>query len=72
MLVDLSHTSRQTQLDAMDESKVPVIYSHSSVYSICNHTRNVRDDVLDRVVVLKSIILMSSIWLVVIFASETK
>lgn len=46
MLVDLSHTSYKTMLDALDISKSPVIFSHSCVYSICNSTRNVRDDVL--------------------------
>lgn len=46
MIVDLSHVSHQTMLDALDESKAPVMYSHSSVYALCNHTRNVRDDVL--------------------------
>ena len=46
MIVDLSHVSHQTMLDALDETKAPVMFSHSSVYSICNHTRNVRDYVL--------------------------
>ncbi|CAF0784069.1 unnamed protein product [Brachionus calyciflorus] len=46
MIVDLSHVSYQTMLDALDESKAPVMFSHSSVYSLCNHVRNVRDDVL--------------------------
>ena len=46
MIVDLSHVSHQTMLDALEETKAPVMFSHSSVYSLCNHTRNVRDDVL--------------------------
>ena len=50
MLVDLSHTSYKTMLDALDISKSPVIFSHSCVYSICNSTRNVRDDVLLKLV----------------------
>ena len=50
MLIDLSHVSYKTMSDALEESKTPVIFSHSSAYSICNATRNVRDDVLDKLV----------------------
>ncbi|XP_014216059.1 dipeptidase 1-like [Copidosoma floridanum] len=46
MLIDLSHTARKTMRDALRTSKAPLIFSHSSAYSICNSTRNVPDDVL--------------------------
>lgn len=46
MLVDLSHVSDKTMKDAIEVSKAPVIFSHSSVRSLCNHVRNVPDDVL--------------------------
>ena len=49
MIIDLSHVSYRTMLDALDETKAPVMFSHSSAYSICNQTRNVRDDVLKKV-----------------------
>ena len=50
MLVDLSHVSYETMLDSLNVSLAPVIFSHSSVYSICPHRRNVPDDVLAKLV----------------------
>ncbi|XP_041850760.1 dipeptidase 2 [Melanotaenia boesemani] len=43
MIVDLSHTSWDTALAVLKHSKAPVIFSHSSSFSICNHSRNVPD-----------------------------
>ncbi|GAA2461592.1 MULTISPECIES: dipeptidase [Streptomyces] len=46
MLVDLSHVADTTMRDALATSEAPVIFSHSSSRTVCDHPRNIPDDVL--------------------------
>ena len=46
ILVDISHVSDKTFYDALEVSKVPLIASHSSCRSICNHPRDMSDDMI--------------------------
>ena len=46
MLVDISHVTPECMRKTLAVTQAPVIYSHSSAKTICDHVRNVPDDVL--------------------------
>lgn len=48
MLVDLSHVAATTMHAALDATRAPVLFSHSSCRAVTDHVRNVPDDVLER------------------------
>lgn len=43
MIIDVSHCGEQTFDDIIATSSKPIIASHSSVYAICPHSRNLKD-----------------------------
>jgi membrane dipeptidase len=44
VIIDVSHLGEQAFWDVIEESKSPIIASHSSVYSLCPHFRNLKDN----------------------------
>jgi membrane dipeptidase len=46
MMVDISHVGPETVKDVLEITTKPIIASHSSVYSICPHPRNLTDEQL--------------------------
>ena len=48
MIVDVSHLSDAGIYDILDVMKVPFIASHSNAKAICNHARNLNDDIIKR------------------------
>jgi membrane dipeptidase len=46
IMVDISHPSKEANLQAIALSKAPVIASHSGARALCNHSRNLDDEQL--------------------------
>lgn len=44
IMVDLSHAAEKSFYDALEISKSPIVCSHSSVRSLCDHPRNLTDE----------------------------
>ena len=44
VIIDVSHAGEQAFWDVVDQSQEPIIASHSSVYALCHHYRNLKDD----------------------------
>lgn len=49
MIVDLAHVTDKVMHQVLDITKAPIVFSHSNARALCDHPRNVPDDVLLRV-----------------------
>ncbi|KAJ7986034.1 hypothetical protein DPEC_G00346630 [Dallia pectoralis] len=59
MLIDLAHVSERVMNQVLDLSKAPVIFSHSSAYTLCPNKRNVPNEVLLKVQDKKGIVMVN-------------
>eukprot|EP01080_Neovahlkampfia_damariscottae_P005548 gene5548-9367_t len=69
MMVDISHVSPKVMNMTLDISRSPVIFSHSGVYSLCKHFRNVPDFIIKRLKFLDGVIMIP---FYPVFVSETE
>lgn len=49
IMIDVSHPSKQANLQAIALSKAPVIASHSGARALCDHSRNLDDEQLEAI-----------------------
>jgi membrane dipeptidase len=49
MMVDCAHVSDDAMRQVLDISAAPVVFSHSNARALCDHPRNIPDDVLEMV-----------------------
>lgn len=47
IMIDLSHPSKEANKQMIQLSKAPVIASHSGARALCNHSRNLDDELLE-------------------------
>ena len=47
IIIDISHPSKQANMQAIQLSKAPVIASHSGARALCDHSRNLDDEQLE-------------------------
>jgi len=48
IMVDCAHVSADAMRQVLDVSSAPIVFSHSNARALCDHPRNVPDDVLAR------------------------
>lgn len=61
MVVDVAHTSRDTMVQAAEESRAPIVSTHSCVSALCDHSRNMTDWQLDVIRDVKGVIQITAV-----------
>jgi len=61
MLVDIAHTSRDTMVQAAEQSRSPIVSTHSCVSALCDHSRNMTDWQLDVIRDVRGVIQITAV-----------
>ena len=61
ILADVSHLSREAALEVVSLSRAPVIATHSCVRALCDHPRNIEDDVMDALRTAKGVVQITAV-----------
>ena len=56
ILIDVSHMSKKSFYDTLENTKGPIIASHSCAYTVCNHKRNLSDNQIKQIAKRQGII----------------
>jgi membrane dipeptidase len=59
MMIDISHVSDRTFFRTLNLSRAPVIASHSSARALCNHPRNMTDDMLRALAINDGVVMVN-------------
>jgi membrane dipeptidase len=70
VVVDASHTSDAALHDLLDLSRTPVILSHSGCRAVCDHPRNIGDDLLRALAVKGGVISLNALPVAVVNAPD--
>jgi membrane dipeptidase len=61
MIVDVAHVSRDSMVQAAEESRTPIVSTHSCVSALCDHSRNMTDWQLDVIRDVKGVIQITAV-----------
>ncbi len=59
MMVDIAHVSDKTFWDVLDVSRAPIFSSHSSVRALCNHGRNLTDEMIQALAKKRGLVMIN-------------
>lgn len=56
ILIDVSHSSERTFWDTVKITNKPIVASHSCIYNLCNHPRNLKDNQIKQIAKMNGVV----------------